>query len=398
MPELPDWAVTRPRIDKLIADGARGPLTSVTGPPGAGKTMAVAAWAASTSYPCTLAWISIDDYDNRPRVFWSYVVAALRRAGVAVPRVVPGPGRVTVDHAFLVRLAAILAVQDPPVVLVLDDLHLLTEPVILEGLAYVLRNAGPGLHLMVVSRADPLLPLHRYRLAGQLAEIRAGDLAFSVREGGLLLAHHGVTLSVPALERVTARTEGWAAGMRLAALSLQGHSDPEQFAKELETGDSALTSYLIDEVLNVQAPAVRDMLLRTSILDNVSTDLAAELTGDRAGADALPALARADASGRGGIAITRCSRRYCVSSCGSNAARRYLTCTGARHGGASATDGSATPCDMPRNPATGRSPPGSWWTSSPSASSSNCAAITRWPRRSAACRGTRRGRNRSRCW
>ncbi|HEU5386882.1 MAG TPA: LuxR C-terminal-related transcriptional regulator [Streptosporangiaceae bacterium] len=295
MPELPDWAVTRPRIDKLIADGARGPLTSVTGPPGAGKTMAVAAWAASTSYPCTLAWISIDDYDNRPRVFWSYVVAALRRAGVAVPRVVPGPGRVTVDHAFLVRLAAVLAVQDPPVVLVLDDLHLLTEPVILEGLAYVLRNAGPGLHLMVVSRADPLLPLHRYRLAGQLAEIRAGDLAFSVREGGLLLAHHGVTLSVPALERVTARTEGWAAGMRLAALSLQGHSDPEQFAKELETGDSALTAYLIDEVLNVQAPAVRDMLLRTSILDNVSPDLAAELTGDRAGADALPALARADA-------------------------------------------------------------------------------------------------------
>src|SRR6185437_12471332 len=111
MPELPDWEVTRPRIDMLIAEGARGPLTSVTGPPGAGKTMAVAAWAASTSYPCTLAWITIDDYDNRPRVFWSYVVAALRRAGVAVPRVVPGPGRVTVDHAFLVRLAAMLAVQ-----------------------------------------------------------------------------------------------------------------------------------------------------------------------------------------------------------------------------------------------------------------------------------------------
>ncbi|HET9971390.1 MAG TPA: hypothetical protein VFQ68_24355, partial [Streptosporangiaceae bacterium] len=294
-PELPDWAVTRPRIDMRIAEGARGPLTSVTGPPGAGKTMAVAAWAASTSYPCHLAWITIDDYDNRPRVFWSYVVAALRRAGIAVPRVSPGPGRVAVDHAFLVRLASVLAAQDLPVVLVLDDLHLLTEPVILEGIAYVLRNAAPGLHLMVASRTDPLLPLHRYRLAGQLAEIRAGDLAFSIRESGSLLAHHGVTLSVPALERITARTEGWAAGMRLAALSLQGHADPEQFAKELETGDSALTGYLVDEVLNVQAPAVRDMLLRTSILDSVSTDLAAELTGDRAGADALPELARADA-------------------------------------------------------------------------------------------------------
>jgi LuxR family transcriptional regulator, maltose regulon positive regulatory protein len=295
MPDLPGWAVTRPRIDKLIAEGARGPLTSVTGPPGAGKTMAVAAWAASTTYPCTLAWVSIDDYDNRPRVFWSYVVAALRRAGIAVPRVVPGPDRVAVDHAFLVRLASTLAAQDPPVVLVLDDLHLVTEPVIMDGLAYVLRNAGPGLHLIVASRADPLLPLHRYRLAGQLAEIRADDLAFSVRESGLLLAHHGVTLPVPALERITGRTEGWAAGMRLAALSLQGRPDPEQFVKELETGDSALTGYLVDEVLNAQAPSVRDMLLRTSILDSVSVDLAAELTDDRAGADALHALARADA-------------------------------------------------------------------------------------------------------
>jgi LuxR family transcriptional regulator, maltose regulon positive regulatory protein len=295
MPDLPGWAVTRPRIEKLLAEGARGPLTSVTGPPGAGKTMAIAAWAASTSYRCALAWVNIDDYDNRPRVFWSYVVAALRRAGVAVPRVAPGPGRVAVDHLFLVRLASVLAAQDPPVVLVLDDLHVLTEPVILEGLGYVLRNARPGLHLMVASREDPLLPLHRYRLAGQLTEIRADDLAFSVQESGLLLAHHSITLPAPVLERITGRTEGWAAGMRLAALSLQGRPDPEQFVKELEVGDSALTSYLVDEVLNAQPDPVRDMLLRTSILDSVSADLAGELTDDLKAAEVLPALARANA-------------------------------------------------------------------------------------------------------
>ncbi len=295
MPDLPGWAVTRPRIEKLLAEGARGPLTSVTGPPGAGKTMAIAAWAASTSYRCALAWVNIDDYDNRPRVFWSYVAAALRRAGVSVPRVAPGPGRVAVDHMFLVRLASVLAAQDPPVVLVLDDLHVLTEPVILEGLGYVLRNARPGLHLMVASRVDPLLPLHRYRLAGQLTEIRADDLAFSMQESGLLLAHHGITLPTPVLERITGRTEGWAAGMRLAALSLQGRPDPEQFAKELETGDSALTSYLVDEVLNAQPAAVRDMLLRTSILDSVSADLAGELTDDLKAAEVLPVLARANA-------------------------------------------------------------------------------------------------------
>ena len=294
-PDLPAWAVTRPRIDKLIADGVRGPLTSVTGAPGAGKTMAIVAWAAATSYPGTLAWLTVDDYDNRPRVFWAYVAAALRRAGVAVPRVVPGPGRAAVDHVFLARLASVLAAQDPPVVMVLDDLHLLTEPAVLDGLSYLLRNAAPGLHLIVASRADPLLPLHRYRVAGQLAEIRADDLAFSVQESGLLLAHHGLTLPTSMLERITGRTEGWAAGMRLAALTLQGRDDPEQFVKELETGDSAITSYLVEEVLNAQPAPVRAMLLRTSVLDSFSADLVCELTDDPRWVDRLPALARANA-------------------------------------------------------------------------------------------------------
>jgi len=294
-PDLPAWAVARPRIDKLIAEGVRGPLTSVTGPPGAGKTMAIVAWAAATSYPGTLAWLTVDDYDNRPRVFWAYVVAALRRAGVAVPRVVPGPGRVAVDHVFLTRLASVLAAQDPPVVLVLDDLHQLTEPAVLDGLSYLLRYAAAGLHLIVGSRADPLLPLHRYRVAGELAEIRADDLAFSVQESGLLLAHHGLNMSTSMLQRMTGRTEGWAAGMRLAALSLQGHDDPEQFVKELETGDSAITSYLVEEVLNAQPPPVRAMLLRTSVLDSFSADLVCELTGDSRWVDGLPALARTNA-------------------------------------------------------------------------------------------------------
>ena len=94
----------------------------------------------------------------------------------------------------------------------LDDLHLLTEPAVLDGLSYLLRNAAPGLHLVVASRADPLLPLHRYRVAGQLAEIRADDLAFRVKESGLLVAHHGLTLPTSMLERITGRTEGWPRG------------------------------------------------------------------------------------------------------------------------------------------------------------------------------------------
>jgi len=295
MPDLPGWTVARPRIDKLVAEGAQGPLTLVTGPPGAGKTMAIASWAAAGSRPGALAWITLDDYDNRPRVFWSYVTAALRRAGIDVPRVLPGPGRDTVDHAFLLRLASVLAAQDPPVVMVLDDLHLLAEPATLDGLAYVLRNAAPGLRLVVTARTEPLIPLHRYRLTGELAEIRADDLSFSVEESGMLLAHHGISLPAATLECLTGRTEGWAAGLRLAALSLQGHPDSGQFMTDLDTEYSAITGYLVDEVLNTQPAPVRDMLLRTSILDLVRADLASEVADDQQAAGALPALARANA-------------------------------------------------------------------------------------------------------
>jgi LuxR family transcriptional regulator, maltose regulon positive regulatory protein len=295
MPGLPDWAITRPRIDKLMEKGTRGTLTSVTGPPGAGKTMAIASWAAARSIPYTPAWVTLDDYDNRPRVFWSYVAAALRKAGIAVPRIPPGPGRDAIDHAFLLRLASVLAGQDPPVVMVLDDLHLLTRPAIFDGLAYLLRNARPGLHLVVAARSDPLLPLQRYRLTGELAEIRADDLAFSVEESGSLLAHHGIRLPAAALECLTERTEGWAAGLRLAALSMHGRSDPGRFVTELDVEDNGITGYLVDEVLSNQPESVRDMLLRTSILDCVNAELAGVLADDPKAADALPTLARANA-------------------------------------------------------------------------------------------------------
>jgi len=281
VPGTPRWAVARPRITDLIARGAHGPLTTVVGPPGAGKTMATAMWADDPGFACTVAWVTLDSFDNQPRVFWSYVVAALRRAGVDVPRVSPAPGQAAaVEHGFLLRLASVLAAQAPPVVLVLDDLHLLAAAAPLEELAYVLRNARRGLHVVVASRADPLLPLHRYRLIGELAEIRADDLALRVPEATSLLSHHGVTLSAHALQSLTGRTEGWAAGIRLAALSLVGHPDPEQFVKELDAEDSAITAYLVDEVLDAQPPAVRGLLLRTSILDSMSADLASELAGN----------------------------------------------------------------------------------------------------------------------
>jgi LuxR family transcriptional regulator, maltose regulon positive regulatory protein len=292
-PSVSDWALPRPRITKLIAEGTRWcRLTVVTGPAGAGKTMALTLWAAAE--PGTVAWVSVDEFDNRPGVFWAYVVAALRRSGVDLPAALPAARGRDAGHVFLLWLAAALAGQDPPVTLVLDDLHLLTDPTVVEDLDYVLRNVGPGLRLLVSARMDPL-PLHRYRLAGELTEIRASDLAFTVVESEELLARHGITLSAVSLQCLTRRTEGWAAGLRLAAISMCAHPDPDQFAAELITDDSAVTGYLVQEVLTVQPSEVRDVLLSTSILEHISAEAASELAGNERAAAILPALAHANA-------------------------------------------------------------------------------------------------------
>jgi LuxR family maltose regulon positive regulatory protein len=296
VPSIPDWLLERPRIDRLIAAGARGSITTVTGPPGAGKTMALALWAASSPAESMTAWVTIDDHDNQPRVFWSYVLEALRRSGVPVPRALTATARrYAVDHEFLLRFASLMAAQDPPVVLVLDDAHLLTGAKVLDGLAYVLKHAAPGLRLVVASRMDPLLPLHRYRLTGELTEVRASDLAFTVPESCRLVAQHGVGLSAESLDSLTRRAEGWAAVLRLAAISMGGHPDPDQFVKELVAEDSAVAGYLVEEVLNVQPPPVRTSRLRTSILDRISEELAAEVAGEGSDAAVLPDLAHVNA-------------------------------------------------------------------------------------------------------
>jgi LuxR family maltose regulon positive regulatory protein len=294
-PAVPDWAVPRPRVTRLITQGTRWcPLTVVTGPPGAGKTMALALWSAAEPRP--VGWVGLDEFDNQPRIFWSYVVAALRRAGIAMPAALRiGPPGQAVDRAFLLHMASALAAQDPPVTLVIDDLHLLPDPGVLKDLDFVLRNAGPGLRLVACSRADPLLPLHRYRVAGELAEIRAADLAFTPAEAALLLDQHGVTLPPDSLECLIRRTEGWAAGLRLAAISMGAHPDPAHLVTELASDENALTGYLVEEVLNTQPPEVRDVLLATSVLDQISAQVASELTGDEHAGRILAALARANA-------------------------------------------------------------------------------------------------------
>ena len=294
-PGVPDWAVQRPRITTLIAEGVRCcSLTVVTGPVGAGKTMALTSWAAAEPGP--VAWLSLDGYHNRPGVFLSYVVAALRRSGVAGPRALPATWARAVENLFLLRLAAALAAQNRQVTLVLDDFHVITEPRVLNWLDFLLRNVGPSQRVVVTSRTDAPLPVHRYRLAGQLAEIRAADLAFSVAEAGLLLARHGCTLSAHSLEGLTRHTEGWAAGLRLAAICMAAHPDPDHIVDDdLLAEDGALSCFLVEDVLNAQPAEVRELLLSTSILEQVNAEAATELTGEEEAGRILQALAHANA-------------------------------------------------------------------------------------------------------
>ncbi|HEY3953259.1 MAG TPA: LuxR C-terminal-related transcriptional regulator [Streptosporangiaceae bacterium] len=294
-PDLPRWVVSRQRIEKRIADGARGPLTVITGPPGAGKTIAMASWVAANAGQNPTAWLALDEYDNRPRVFWPYVVEALSRAGLTIPRPVSASARRGhADLGFILRLASAVVAKGEPVSLVLDDFHLLTGHTLMNGLVRLLTNAQPALHLVVASRGDPALPLHRYRLAGALTEIRTDELAFTVGETDLLMAQHGVVLPGNSVEILTERAEGWAAALRLAAISMDGDSDPEQSVKEIAAEDGAVAGYLVEEVLSTQPARIRDLLLKTSILDRVSGDIASELADDKEATSDLPALAEAN--------------------------------------------------------------------------------------------------------
>jgi LuxR family maltose regulon positive regulatory protein len=213
---------------------------------------------------------------------------------VEIPSTVWAPGRGRVDHAFLLRLTAAIAACGSPVVLVLDDLHLVTEPRTLNELTRLLRNARPYLSLVVASRIDPVLPLHRYRLAGELTEIRAGELAFSVDEASLLMKQHGIALPADSLAFLTGQAGGWVAVLRLAAISMTTHPDPVQFVNDVAAEDGAVAGYLVEEVLNALPAGMRSFLLRTSILDQVNADLASELASDEEATD-LPALAQATA-------------------------------------------------------------------------------------------------------
>jgi LuxR family transcriptional regulator, maltose regulon positive regulatory protein len=298
-PRTPFRLVSRPRLLALLDAGALQLLTLVSAAPGAGKTTLLAAWSSSGRPPGPVAWLSLDPGDNECARFWVYVVAALRRSG-AVPADSPlrtlaprsGP-----DDAFLPSLVNGLAKLPAPVVLVIDDFQELTDATVLQGLEFLLRNAPRQLRLVLSTRADPPLPLQRLLVSGQLTQLRAADLAFTVTEVADLLAESQTraSLSEEDIALLQARTEGWAAGLRLAALSLEGQSDSHRFVTELAGDNQSIADYLVREVLDRQPEELRSFLLRTSVVKELNSDLADALTGGQGGELMLARLERANA-------------------------------------------------------------------------------------------------------
>ena len=252
-------------------------VTIISAPAGSGKTSLLHAWADRPGQDRRIAFLSVQPGQHDAQLFWLALLGAVRAAtgGAEPPPAVPGfNGQAMVD-----KVLSELAASGGPFVLIIDDLHELSSAEAAEQLTALLTRLPPGVHAVVATRRDPPLRLHQLRLAGGLAEIRAAQLRFTEDETRALLAAAGITLPGPVVATLHHRTEGWAAGLRLAALSLAGHPNPERFVAEFSGSDRAVAEYLMAEMLDRQPPQVQRLLLRTSLLDRVNGELADLLTG-----------------------------------------------------------------------------------------------------------------------
>ncbi|HET8536429.1 MAG TPA: LuxR C-terminal-related transcriptional regulator [Solirubrobacteraceae bacterium] len=288
--------VRRHALVELLENEDMARLVLVAAPPGSGKTTLLSEWAAS-SRSQEFAWLSLDAGDDDPVQFWTGVIEALRtvRPGVGADAIVAleAPGT-NVREAVLPPLIDELAHSEgEPLVLVLDDYHLADDPQVHESVVYLLEHAPEGVRLALTTRSDPPFPLGRMRARGQLLEVRGADLRFSDDEAaGLLNGALGLSLGDDQIAQLQLRTEGWAAGLQLAGLSLRGRPGAEAFIAAFAGDDRQLVDYLGEEVLDAQPPERRAFLRRTAILERMCAPLCEALTGDPDAAATLAEIER----------------------------------------------------------------------------------------------------------
>ena len=277
--------VPRPRLAARLDEGLARGLVLVCAPAGYGKTVLLADWARRGRQPA--AWLSLDAGDNDPARFWRHAVAALDRARPGTgERVAPllGPPAPSSFQGLVTALINELAAEQA--LLVLDDYHVIGSPQVQESVAFLLEHRPAGIGVVLASRSDPPLPLPRLRARGQLTEIRVAELRFTPAEAGELLQHAMSALPDGSVAALAARTEGWAAGLQLAALSLRGHKDAAAFVAAFTGSHRYILDYLAEEVLERQGQQLRTFLRETSVLDRLSGPLCNAVTG-REGSQAL---------------------------------------------------------------------------------------------------------------
>ena len=263
--------VLRPRLTERLDEGLLCRLTLVSAPAGFGKTTLVGEWVAGCGRPA--AWLSLDREDNDPTRFLAYLVVALRTVaaniGEGVLSALRAPQPPPIESTLTTLLNEIATIADD-FVFVLDDYHVIDAKPVGDALAFLLEHLPPRMHLVIATREDPNLPLARLRARGQLAELRAADLRFTPSEAAVFLNRvMGLSLSAEDVAALETRTEGWIAGLQLAAISMQGHEDTTGFIESFTGSHHFVLDYLIEEVLRQQPESVQAFLLRTSILDRL---------------------------------------------------------------------------------------------------------------------------------
>ncbi len=298
VPPVRPGLVPRPRLDARLSPAARPRLTLVSAPPGFGKTTLLSAWvAAETSAERPVAWVSLEEGEQEPGVFWTYVATALEAAAPGVAEAAL-PLLQTAQPPIATVLATVLnglGALPQGLVLVLDDYHLADSPAIADDVAFLLEHLPPEVQLVISTRADPALPLARLRARGELVEVRAADLRFTPAEVASYLNEViGLGLSAADVTALEGRTEGWIAALQLAALSIRGRDDASSFIAGFAGDDRYVVDYLVEEVLVRQPDDVRRFLLETSILDRLCGALCDAVTGGNAGRAELERLERSN--------------------------------------------------------------------------------------------------------
>src|SRR6266516_3696972 len=276
--------VTRPRLTQRMNTALRGALTLIPAPAVWGKTTLLSAWHADANpggWP--LAWVSLDEGDKDPLRFWTYVISALNTlhsgVGETALALMYASSSLPIEDVLTSLLNALIQLPTETV-LVLDDYHLIEAQPIHDALTYLVEHLPPNLHLVIASRSNPLLPLARLRARGALTELRAANLRFTTDETTAFLAEvMGLSLSAEQVTALEARTEGWIAGLHLAALSLQGRDDVASFIASFTGSHRYVVDYLVEEVLSRQPEEVQDFLLQTCLLDRLSGPLCDAVRG-----------------------------------------------------------------------------------------------------------------------